>query len=191
MTKSPKSVAFREVADELGVSLRTVQRRCERGLIPGAYRTKKGGHYKINLNRWRKINRFIKDPANRRAMTKGQAAFEFTLVAEGISEDDLKDSRSLKQRDYEKYTLVHEMPYRVHPRAYEALERQDGALILKAEKVRLNYGEVTLEALARELDVSVRTLYRTYGAKKLRQLCPITRHRKPKIESGNLHNLAA
>ena len=36
----------RSIADQMGVSLRTVRRWCERGRLPGVYRTK-GGHWRI------------------------------------------------------------------------------------------------------------------------------------------------
>jgi len=115
------------------------------------------------------------------------------MTANGISEDDLNDLGSLRERDPAKYRYLAKMPYRVNPRAYEALATKHGVLKMKLEKLRVNHREITPDALARESGVSVRTLRRRcrkYGI-KLRDLCPVRRHRKPKIDSGKLHDLAA
>jgi hypothetical protein len=164
------------IAHELGLSLRSVQRRCERGEIPGAYRAKKRGHWKVDLNRWHEIRRIWTDPAFLRAATKGRDAFYFTLTAKGISNDDLNDLDSLKERDRESYDYICHEQFRVHPKAYDALERQSerskhsvGMLIMKGERLRLNGQESTTENLARELGVSVPTLHRWYLPQEIRR----------------------
>jgi AraC-like DNA-binding protein len=174
---------LQEIADELGVTLRTVQRRCERGLIPGAYRTSKGRHWEIDMDVWREINRLTKDPAIRRSMMKGKLAFEFTSVMNQISDDDKNESpKSLKEREPEKYRYIYEKPYRDHRKAYEAIQRGGprgrkhttlGMLMMKAEKLRLNYRDVTVEPLARELRMSPRTLRRHFSLDEIHRACGV------------------
>jgi hypothetical protein len=59
----------------------------------------------------------------------------------------------------------------IHPRAYEAIRRPNGVLLVKAAKLRLNQREVTSASLARELKISVSTLYHRYGPKAVSQAC--------------------
>jgi hypothetical protein len=164
------------VADELGLSVRTIQRRCEVGQVPGAYREKKRGHWKINLELWHNIRRFQKDPMFLWAMTKGRDAFFFTLTARGISDDDINDMESLRECDPEKYNYYTQQPYRMHPDAYEALETRTtrskhslGVLMMKGARLRLNGKEATIENLANELGVSIPTLYRWYWPEEIRR----------------------
>jgi hypothetical protein len=59
----------------------------------------------------------------------------------------------------------------VHPLAYEAISRPNGPLSIKEAKLRLNQCDVTPELLARELKISVATLYRRYRRKAVRRAC--------------------
>jgi hypothetical protein len=78
----------------------------------------------------------------------------------------------------------------IHPAAEEAI-KPENALNLAAAKLRLAGKDVTRQALAKALGISLRTLYRQDGA-KVRELCPISRRRKPKIDSdSHLYDLAA
>jgi len=55
--------------------------------------------------------------------------------------------------------------------AYEAVEIPERLLKAKVEKLRLNMRPVTPPSLARELKISVATLYRRYGRTLVRQAC--------------------
>jgi hypothetical protein len=79
----------------------------------------------------------------------------------------------------------------LHPAAHAAI-RPENALDLVAAKLGLAGNDVNWQTVARELGVSVRTLYRHHGAEKVRAVCGISRHRKPMIESrGKLCDLTA
>jgi hypothetical protein len=167
------------IAGELGVSVRTILRRCEAGLVP-AYRTKKRGHWKVNLDLWREIRRLSNNPAFLQGMTKGRDAFFFTLTAKGISDDDMNDPDSLRERDPEKFNYICHRPYRVHPDAFAALETRStrsehslGILMMKGERLRLNGQKATIENLARELGISKPTLYRWYSPQEIGRACGV------------------
>ena len=153
---------------------------CERGEIFGAYRTKKRGHWKVDLNRWREIRRICANPAFLRAATKGRDAFYFTLTAKGISDDDMNDPDSLKERDLDTYNYICHEQFRVHADAYKALDIPStqsnhslGILMMKAARLRLTGREATNQNLARELGVSVPTLYRWYSVQEIRRACGV------------------
>ena len=84
----------------------------------------------------------------------------------------------------------------IHPEASKWAQPEKGAknwkhskktLYLAVKKLRLAGKDVTRRALADQLGVAhVRTLNRRYGTKTMREVCPITRRRKPKIDSGKL-----
>jgi hypothetical protein len=118
-------------------------------------------------------------------------ALEFSLVAEGISDDDKlpmgwenisiqergrvirQHFEDLKDRDPKKYDLLtqRDMLKMMKPRAYEATATRVGMLMIKAAKLRLNMREVTPENLANELRISQATLYRRYGQEAVRRAC--------------------
>ena len=85
--------------------------------------------------------------------------------------------RSLKERDPEKYKYLYRTPIlkMIHTHAYEATAALNGMLMTKAAKLRLNMRDVTPANLARELEISVATLYRRYGRILVRQAC----HERP------------
>jgi hypothetical protein len=172
--------SLQAIADELGKSVRSVQRMCEAGRIPGAYRAKKRGYWKVDLDVWRRIRRHCNDPVLLRAATKGRDAFFFTLTAKGISDNDMNDPDSLRERDPAMYNYICHEQYRVHPKAFAALETQStrskhslGILMMKGARLRLNGRESTRENLARELGVSVATLYNWYSPAEIRQTCGV------------------
>src|SRR5262249_33999282 len=108
-----------------------------------------------------------------------------SIVLHGIDPDHITDPG--KQRLWETATPSQFL----HPAAAAAIQPEN-ALQLAAAKLRLAGVDVTRQTLARELGVSVRTLYRPpHGAEKLRAICGITRKRKPKIDSGEANDLAA
>jgi hypothetical protein len=119
------------------------------------------------------------------------AALEFSLVAAGISDDDKLPTgwenipmqergrvirqhfEDLKDRGPKKYRLLIErhISKMIHRRAYEATATPHGMLEVHAAKLRLNLEDVTPTALARELKISVQTLYRRYGRKAVKRAC--------------------
>jgi hypothetical protein len=58
-----------------------------------------------------------------------------------------------------------------HSSAYEAIKQPHAMLMVAAAKLTLNLRLVTPMSLARELKVSVATLYRRYGRDSVRQAC--------------------
>jgi len=118
-------------------------------------------------------------------------ALEFSLVVKGISEDDKlpvgwekvpiqergrvlrQHFEDLKDRDPEKYHLLTRRHLRqmIHARAYEAATTPHVMLNVHATRLRLNLHDVTPTALARELKISVPTLYRRYGRKVVKRVC--------------------
>jgi hypothetical protein len=112
-------------------------------------------------------------------------AREFSRVLAGVSDEDIREIAEehdpaerrrrimeLKQRDPEKWRFLFTRPFfEVHPRAYEAITQPNHVLRLKAQKLTLNLRRVTRESLARELKISVTTLYDRYGRDAVRQAC--------------------
>jgi hypothetical protein len=116
---------------------------------------------------------------------------EFSLVAGGISEDDKfpmgceripsqkrvslirQHFRDLKDRDLKKYDLLTQRDFAkvMHPLAYKAIATHDRILKIKAAKLKLNMRDVTPQNLARELKISLATLYRQYGREAVRRAC--------------------
>jgi AraC-like DNA-binding protein len=245
------------LAAEMGVSRRTVQRRCAARQVPGAYRTK-GGHWRLRKPRriqrcWGRYDDRIVDFVQRYTSDGGYGlsarqaaqlskimqwldenklvhlaasilrrlvclravntptidwqfaeemeklidnkefnnAFEFSLVVNEISEDDKlpkgwedipeqerlrvgpQHFRELEERNPEKFDYMKRSPIleMIHPRAYEAVKTSERILKVKAEKLRLNMREATPENLARELGISVTTLYRRYGREHVKRAC--------------------
>ena len=112
---------------------------------------------------------------------------EASTALHGISPDDYVTSAA------KRWLLQVNVGEFIHPAAAEAI-RPENALHLAATKLRLAGKDVTRQTLAETFGCSIRTLYRhcrQYDV-KLRKLCPITRRRKPKIDSGpKLNDLAA
>src|SRR5262249_49847671 len=118
-------------------------------------------------------------------------ALAFSIAAQGIFEDDrwpsgLKDIpnkerrgiiyqhiKALKERDPEKYNYLFQtdMLDMIHPRAYKAIATPHGMLEVHAARLRLNLQDVTPTALARELKISVSTLYRRFGREAIKNAC--------------------
>jgi hypothetical protein len=124
----------------------------------------------------------------REAHPKGKFGrlFRASIVLHGIARNprDIVDSEK-RQLYYE--TRVADF---IHPAAAEAI-KPENELHLAAERLRLAGQDVTRQTLAGELGVHPRTLNRRYGAANVRKVCPIRRHRKPLIDSGKRHDLAA
>jgi hypothetical protein len=78
----------------------------------------------------------------------------------------------------------------IHPEAAKAI-RPENALHLAVAKLQLAGKDVTRQTLAETFGCSVRTLQRRYDPRKLREVCPIKRRRKPKIDSAKTNDLAA
>jgi hypothetical protein len=78
----------------------------------------------------------------------------------------------------------------IHPAAAEAV-KPENALHLAAAKLRLAGRDVTRQTLADELGVHPRTLNRRYGKANVRRICPITRRRRPRIDSRKADDLVA
>jgi hypothetical protein len=98
-------------------------------------------------------------------------ASKFWLTANGISEEDFLDL-DLQQRDPEKYHFLWEEP--VGPRPgwfFEAINDPQYAPAIAAFMMRLNGRKVSRSSLARELGVSVNTLYRRYGQPEIARVC--------------------
>jgi hypothetical protein len=259
------------LANENGVSRRTVQRWCETGKVPGAYRTK-GGHWRLRKPRggikkngkyddnitgfvmrytsdagskppipdfmlvnaamrwvatqlaarcglnpapltaeeartfeWAKMILEVEYEKQMNELTASQEfndALEFSTVGKGICDDDrlpkalkdiprqersrvvLKHFKDLEKRDPEKFRhLIGErdpetgvirptpMLELISERVYDAIRERHGMLMVKAEKLRLNKRKVTRASLARELGISVATLYRQFKLEKIRLAC--------------------
>lgn len=114
------------------------------------------------------------------AMPVFNDALEFSNVAKGLADGELPANprnfaewKEFEERAPEKFEYYIKTPLldQIHPRAYEALARPGGKLILKSQKLRLNGCNVTPAALARELCISVATLYRRYGLSLIRKAC--------------------
>ncbi len=95
------------------------------------------------------------------------AASKFTLATHGITEEDIRD-KNLDERDPGKSRFLWTAPARRHPRALEAMKNP---LAFAAAMMRVNGRKVTKTALARELNVSERTLYRRYGRQEIKRVC--------------------
>jgi hypothetical protein len=146
--------------------------------------------------KWAKIildREFAEAMAKLVANKKFDDALEFSITAKGISQDDrwpreLRDIpinerrgmlyqhfKELKERDPEKYSYLFRTNIldMIHPRAYEATAAPHGMLEVHAMRLRLNLHDVTPTALARELKISVPTLYRRYGQTAMRRVCQL------------------
>jgi hypothetical protein len=128
--------------------------------------------------RFRSLQQRFADQAERLASSpEFNNALEFSKVVAGVTNDDMRDiaqrdladrrSRlmQLKNRDPEKWNFLFTRRFfEVHPKAYAAIRHRNGELMVKAYKLALNQCAVTAETLARELNISVATLYRRYVA---------------------------
>lgn len=176
-----------------GISRRTFERWCARGDVPGAYRTR-GGHWRVRKPAWATVKsvlfrraktrrdevwRAIIDyPFNlsnfypsARDIARDRAEARFSIAAYGgCTEKDVWDI-NLDERDPEKCRFLWNTPAKRHPRALEAMNSPLFALRFAAYEMRLNGQKVTSASLARELGVSVSTLYRRYGQRQICSVC--------------------
>jgi hypothetical protein len=202
------------LALKMRVSRRTGRRWFEAGKVPGAYKTK-GGHWRVRkprrsqvhpddnithwvmlytlppLERWgwrlamleRRLAKVMDDAA-----PKLEDALECSMTAHGISEDDMRELRSLEGklecRDPDKYRYlvgtrdcasgkVKRPPIleMIIPEALRSMTDPRRILRVKACKLMVNMRDVTPGALANELKISVATLYRRYGRDEIREVC--------------------
>jgi hypothetical protein len=170
-----------------GKTERTVRRWCVEGKVPTAYRN--SSHWYISpllVQREENLKWFRERFGD--GSKRDKYALMCTLVAYNIH--DSRDAAALLRREPEQFRFLYR-DYEQHPNAREIMSDQSKALVVIAKWLHLNGRDVTRQTLAEALGVSRRTLYRDYGADKLRELCPIRRRRKPKIDSGNLYDLAA
>jgi hypothetical protein len=131
---------------------------------------------RLNWLRWRLATlewRLVAKMEELTASPEFDHAVEYSIVAKEISHDDMRDPMDLKDRDPEKFRAligdrdpetkhVRPTPMRefISERAYDAIRKRDGMLMVKAKNLGLN---MTSASLARELKISVATLYRRYG----------------------------
>ena len=196
MSRLPESLPA-YLQKHFGICRRTFERWCARGDVPGAYRTR-GGHWRVRKHTNAMLVRAIQyHQKNRRDEVRfaiilysypPQAVRELydgtftarlideldqtklTAALYGITEADLRDTK-LRERDPEKYHFLWgtSPPVRL-PRAHEAVKErplQTAAYLLR----RYNGRKVTPMALARNMGVSVSTLYRRYGQRAVRVAC--------------------
>jgi hypothetical protein len=172
-----------------GICRRTFERWCARGDVPGAYRTR-GGHWRVRNPTWAAVRSLLSRPRDKTRRDEVRRAIvdypfppipwgpldtvlasKFWLAANRISEEDFLDL-DLKQRDPEKYHFLWEKPVVPRPRwFFEAINDPQYAPAITAVMIRVNGRTVTSSALARELGVSVNTLYRRYGQREIRRVC--------------------
>lgn len=197
MSRLPESLPA-YLQKHFGICRRTFGRWCARGDVPGAYRTR-GGHWRVRkdtkamlrksvmclhnktrrdevldaiilypLHLSKNLRRFfesLKSQPNWARIAEGK----ITLAAHGITDADFWDHK-LSERDPEKSNFLwNTSPPVRHPRAHEALKRNP--LQTVAYLLRHNGRKVTTVALARDLGVSVSTLYRRYGQLAVRVAC--------------------
>ncbi len=187
MTRLPESLPT-YLQKRFGISRSTFQRWCARGDVPGAYRTR-GGHWRVRKHTKAMLKSSILAPCKGRTKTRREKVRDaiilypchpdesllpkmneledeitkakLTLAAHGITDADFVD-KNLKEREPAKFNFLWKTspPIR-HPRAHEAVKERP--LQTAASLLRHNGRKVTPVALARNLGVSVRTLYRRYG----------------------------
>ena len=173
------------IAQQLGVPLRTMRRRCEVGEVPGAYQTR-GGHWRIReavatkfmcaeLNRRVDVNEWL------RKHNEECAPIVFTLFMADISRDDYRASIErpdwLKKHHPRKWDLLcntsRDFQEKIHPRATEAVKLPTTGLFMIAELLRRNgvCEVVTSRLLARAMRMSRAKLYRKFRAENVRTAC--------------------
>jgi len=174
-----------------GISRRTFERWCVHRDVPGAYRTR-GGHWRVRKLAWATVKRLwlhSHKPRTRRERVlraicdypsffslpdpKAQlAARKLMLACYEITDDDIRDP-NLQERDPEKYQVLWEIspPPSIPRWVWEAVNDSKRAPAIAASMMRLNGSKVTRATLARELRVSMATLYRRYGKEKIGKIC--------------------
>ena len=175
-----------------GISRRTFRRWCASGYVPGAYCTP-GGHWRVRKPAWpakkkafrenrrptknrrELVRRAILDypcpPISRDFIQREKREAKFWMAANEISDEDLRDS-DLKKRDREKYHLLWEKPIGPNPPYFdEVLADPKRAPAIAAVVLKVNRRRVTQKALATELGISLKTLYRKYPIQEIRRLC--------------------
>ena len=196
MSRLPESLPT-YLQKHFGICRRTFERWCARGDVPGAYRTR-GGHWRVRKH----TNAMFESMMHHHTKTRRDevrnaivfyprypskilrevfdgtyrpriAEKKLTLAHYGITEADFFDDKL----DPEKSRFLWEKspPPLEYPRAHEAVKErplQTAAYLLR----RYHGRKVTPVALARDLGVSVSTLYRRYGQRAVRVACeePIT-----------------
>ncbi len=110
------------------------------------------------------------------ALDEFNDALEFSMVANEVCRDDMRDFaslKSLKEREPEKFRWLIKTPIlnQIHPLAWEAIATGERRLQVKAAKLRLIRIKVSPATLAGELGISVATLYRRYGRKAVKAAC--------------------
>jgi hypothetical protein len=194
MSRSPSVV--RRIAKSWGKSPRTIERWCQSGKIPGAYRTKRGWGV-----RKRPYAKFFYAELSRRVMKKwrklrrnhGVTPSTFTLVTGGITTDDFRAATErpdwLKEHYPDKWKLLcdpsRDLLTDVHPHAKEFVNQPNAALLV-ARELLLSHGiEVTPGNLADRLHICPTTLCNHFGKENVQKAC---RGEQDLIPSEYRHN---
>jgi len=175
----------------LGISRRTFERWCTHGDVPGSYRTR-GGHWRVRKPAWATVKRLWLHPDKPRTRCERVlraicdypsffslpdrkvqlAARKLMLACYEITDEDIRDP-NLQERDPEKYQILWEIspPPPIPRRVWEAVNDSKLAPAITAFMMRLDGRKVTRATPARELRVSMATLYRRYGKEKIGKIC--------------------
>ncbi|HYG36576.1 MAG TPA: hypothetical protein VEC99_17415 [Clostridia bacterium] len=138
--------SLQHLAKKLGISQRQARRICEKGFVPGAFRTP-GGHWRV--------------PSTQNLLNKVNAARKGKIRRRGWL-DHKKRSRKLAQCQLppEPEELLHGIKaYEMGPNRYN--------LLLAIRILHAAEKPVTVTGLAEEMGCSRSTLYRRYGKKYL------------------------
>lgn len=179
--------AISGIAADWGVSQRTVRRWCERGLLPGAYRTK-GGHWRIRKNarisfqllsslKHTRGIRCAPLATRERFESPGfQLALQFSLAAHlerlGLPMS-AADDREIIRADPELHRLLWDVPLSKFtlPQAKQAVVHRpdETRLFVAAKEIENDGGPLNATAIAKRLGVSRATLYRHFTADEIQR----------------------
>jgi excisionase family DNA binding protein len=159
---SPEGYWTPRNVDELGSAI-TILRDADRKLEDPSRISVGGVLQTISRLEWARMvitQHYAKEMDELTATPEFNQALEFSMVAKGIAEydrpanpRDYKAWKEFEERDPEtfQYLMKTSELEMIHPRAYEALKRPNGRLMVKSQKLRLNGRKVTPAALAGEL----------------------------------------
>ena len=163
----PKRPTQAQIAKAYGVSVRAIQKR----------KQKKGKN-------WSPESEMFKAPFLRRHPVTGlcalqngpyvNAILEASRLLHGIQPGHIVDPQKKKLCDMKLADFI-------HPQAHKAVKPKH-ALHMAETKIGLAGAPVTREALAVVLGVSMRTLYRRYGKRKLSEICKPVSVYSPAVE---------
>jgi transposase len=208
------SFSTQRIAKNLGKSLRTVRRWCELGLIPGAYRKRGGGHWRVRRFRIQEaleVEKRVKGFSRRRSPVpmpfsedtqrmireemqwqsnggrkKLNEATDLLLAMHGFSKETLaKEKKTAEQK-----RILDDTPLSMAlaPRIWRAAEERHSILHVAATKIlaRSHTGKgLNARALAKELKVSRMTLYRKFGKDRIRSTINLTLPGKRDLPNPN------